>query len=145
MRERRRPGSELTASERKVALDWANEKWNFVAEEIFEYRACTTCHVITRDPVDTPSWTLEPVLVADRWMPKGLFPHIKHRTQSCESCHEASTSEVSEDVLMPGIESCTTCHGPSDATSKLASQCVDCHNFHIVEDHFMGPKAAVSQ
>ena len=145
VRERRRPGSELTASERKVALDWANEKWNFVAEEIFEYRACTTCHVITRDPVDTPSWTLEPVLVADRWMPKGLFPHIKHRTQSCESCHEASTSEVSEDVLMPGIESCTTCHGPSDATSKLASQCVDCHNFHIVEDHFMGPKATVSQ
>ena len=37
IRERRRPGSEMTEAERKVALEWANEKWNYVAEEIFEY------------------------------------------------------------------------------------------------------------
>jgi predicted CXXCH cytochrome family protein len=141
VRDRRRPGAEMTVAERKVALDWANEKWNYVAEEIFEFRACTTCHVISRNATDEPSWNLEPVNVADRWMPKGLFPHNRHRTSTCESCHAANDSEVSEDVLMPGIASCTVCHGGPDERNKLASQCVDCHNFHILKDHFMGPAA----
>lgn len=144
IRDRRRPGAELTEAERKVALDWANDKWNYVAEEIFEYRACTTCHVIERDATDQPSWTLEPVRVADRWMPKGIFNHVKHRTSTCESCHAANESESAEDVLLPGIENCVQCHGGADATDKLASQCVDCHDFHIVKDHFLGPTTGQS-
>lgn len=154
VRERRRPGQDLDETQRLEALAWADRMWNYVAEEIFEYRACTTCHFISRDPTEAPSWTLEPVRVADRWMPKGLFPHIKHRNERCESCHAATTSSSSEDVLLPGLNhrddhpqgliGCTQCHGGADARNKLASQCVDCHNFHIHEAFPMGPPAQLA-
>ena len=138
VRKRRRPAQELTESERKQALEWAQEKFAFVAEEMFEFRACTTCHIVSRENIQPPSWTLAPVKIADRWLPKGLFPHIKHRTTPCATCHAATASEKSEDVLLPGIESCMECHGGPDVHNQLASQCVDCHKFHILDTHFMG-------
>ena len=138
---RRRPGEDLLGAERKEALQWANEQWRNVAEETFKYRTCNYCHIVIEDDEsETPSYSVEPVRIADRWFPKGIFTHSDHSTAqtTCVDCHEAETSEQSADVLLPGIQSCFECHGGPDETSKLASQCVDCHKFHIVEGQFMG-------
>ena len=138
---RRRPGEDLLGAERKEALQWANEQWRNVAEETFKYRTCNYCHIVIEDDEsETPSYSVEPVRIADRWLPKGIFTHSDHSTAqtTCVDCHEAETSEQSADVLLPGIQSCFECHGGPDETSKLASQCVDCHKFHIVEGQFMG-------
>ncbi|MBT6276472.1 MAG: FHA domain-containing protein [Chromatiales bacterium] len=143
--QRRRPGQEMTDGERKQALEWANEKWVYVAEEMFEFRACTTCHIVKRGETEEPSWVLEPVRVADQWLPKGIFPHDRHSTTACVACHTSTPlSEQSEDVLIPAKASCTVCHGGPDERNKLASQCVDCHKFHVLDSHFMGPAKAAS-
>jgi hypothetical protein len=59
---------------------------------------------------------------------------------NCESCHAAGVSESSNDVLLPGIETgtfkgetvvgCRDCHGGEDAPDKVASPCIDCHEYH---------------
>ena len=136
---RRRPGESLDPKERKAALAWANEQWRHVAEETFKYRTCNYCHIVTEDEESAePSYKVAPVRVADQWFPKSVFAHVKHRTMQCLDCHAADISKVSEDVLLPGIQSCYECHGGPHATDKLPSQCVDCHNFHILDGVFMG-------
>jgi predicted CXXCH cytochrome family protein len=136
---RRRPGEDLSGGERTAALAWANQQWQHVAEETFKYRTCNYCHIVTEDGDSAnPSYVVAPVKVADQWFPKSVFAHVKHRTMECVDCHDAKTSKVSEDVLLPGINSCYECHGGPHETGKLASQCVDCHKFHIFKGAFMG-------
>ena len=137
---RRRPGDDLSSKEREDALAWANEQWRHVAEETFKFRTCNYCHIVTEENPESaaPTYVVAPVRVADQWMPKASFTHIKHRTMQCADCHDAQTSKVSEDVLLPSINSCYECHGGPHETSKLASQCVDCHKFHVLDGKFMG-------
>jgi DnaJ-class molecular chaperone len=64
-----------------------------------------------------------------RWMPHAKFDHDAHRGFSCVSCHaKALTSTESSDILLPGIETCKTCHGPGPAHAD--SRCSECHTYH---------------
>lgn len=137
--QRRRPGRKLTKLERKEALEWAEEKWRTVAEELVEFRTCVTCHELDRISDDPPNWDVKPVRVADIWMPKAQFTHKSHTTMVCQDCHaEADTSVESSDVMIPDLESCRECHGGESASNRLQSTCDDCHGFHIYEHAVMG-------
>jgi hypothetical protein len=136
--ERRRPGKSLTRAEQEVALQWALQKAELVALEVVEFRSCNLCHKVERDPGVEGGWVIPEVNTAQsRWMPKGDFAHEAHRNTSCVTCHEAETSSQSEDVLLTRIEVCRECHAGEDATDRLQSSCIECHDFHQPEQILM--------
>jgi predicted CXXCH cytochrome family protein len=129
--ERRRPGKSLTRKEQEVALKWALQKAELVAEEVVEFRSCNLCHKVERDPSITVGWKIPEVNTAQsRWLPKGDFDHKSHRNSTCESCHDARSSTRSEDVLLPKIAVCRECHGGQNSNKLLQSTCIECHDFH---------------
>ena len=128
---RRRPGSRLTRAERLEALAWAKKRAEDAAEYVFGKSLCGGCHVVNRGVgVGRAAWRVERVLVADRWMPKGLFDHGRHETMQCTVCHQATESEAATDVLLPGIATCRACHAGEKAEDRVPSTCVMCHTFH---------------
>ena len=131
LRGRQRPGKSLTREEQEVALKWALEKAEFVAEEVVEFRSCNLCHKVERDPGSEEGWHIPEVNTGQsRWLPKGDFDHASHRSTSCESCHDAGVSTRSEDVLLPKIAVCRECHGGEQSDNLLQSGCIECHAFH---------------
>ena len=109
-------------------------------------KKCLLCHIIefpdSRAQATPPGILSAPGLrplpvvaktaVATRWLPNSVFDHAPHndliKQKGCVACHVgAETSERTEDVLMPSINSCRTCHfEPSGARA----QCVECHVYH---------------
>jgi predicted CXXCH cytochrome family protein len=133
----RRPGNEarqITLEEQKRARDWADTQSLKVARELLEKRVCVDCHQVTKVVGATgfDQWQVSPVRLTSNWMPRARFSHATHITQPCISCHDgAPRSKRSSDILMPRIEKCRTCHGDANDSSKLSSDCVMCHRFHM--------------
>lgn len=145
VRDARRPGqaaSAMTAAERTAAIGRAQQQAYQVAETLFERSTCATCHEVERvdDAGRDSPWQVLPVRLAHIWMPKGWFDHSSHRTMECADCHAAETSSYAQDVLMPDIASCRECHGGGNARNKLASECIDCHVFHLKDTGLMRPE-----
>jgi hypothetical protein len=134
--DRRRPGGEqqlITREEQRRALDWATSQSLIVARELLEKRVCVQCHRVTR--IDGAQgfgqWRIEPVRMAERWMPQAVFSHSAHATTPCTQCHHnADTSTDSEEVHMPSIADCRGCHGGDAPRDRIASPCLMCHQFH---------------
>lgn len=98
------------------------------AEELLWRKTCKQCHALT-----TPQGSTLPQVAAanvrTQWMPHSKFDHDAHRGFTCESCHaKALTSTDSNDVLLPGIATCKTCHAPGPAHAD--SRCSECHTYH---------------
>lgn len=106
---------------------------------------CGKCHTIDPAPEATPGalFAVRPPAIPDRWLPRSVFDHGAHEMLSCVSCHVgAPTSQLTADVLIPGIASCRECHAPRAPRSALASllgadrpaaapnSCVTCHIYH---------------
>jgi hypothetical protein len=138
----RRPGgvtTALTRDEQVRARDWAEEMAWSTARDLFEKRVCVDCHEVTKLSVPMTvgfepwqQWKVEPVKLTQSWMPLARFDHASHKTSDCVACHtNTRTSKVSNDVLMPAIADCRTCHSGVDDRNKLASDCVMCHQFHL--------------
>ncbi len=73
--------------------------------------------------------TIAPSNSTLRWMPHAKFDHSKHEGFTCVSCHaKALTSTETSDVLLPGIETCKTCHAPGPEHAE--SRCFECHTYH---------------
>ena len=129
--DRQRPG-ESTPEER--ALREADRAWVEARTEeamatTLGAGGCGLCHATERKP---DGWVVKPVRVSQEYMPKARFNHARHSTVGCGECHAALTSSSSEDVLMPGIQTCRGCHdGPAPEANKVASTCLSCHAFHI--------------
>lgn len=79
------------------------------------------------------------VNVPVRWLPYNRFDHRAHASISelreknngnwCLSCHEhAADSMKTEDVLLPSISQCRTCHIESGGAQ---AKCRSCHEFHV--------------
>lgn len=134
----RRPGQALTRAERDRAAAEARVQALDVAEDLFERRACTTCHTVTRldSGADVP-WHVEPVELTQSFFVNANFTHEAHQTEvtSCDGCHDAAASELSQDSLIPGIANCRDCHGSGFANRNSSAQspstCVMCHSFHF--------------
>ena len=127
----------LEAASPAAALDWARAQSHRVAADLIEDRTCGQCHQVERiETADTIGWRIPQVFLTQVWLPGSQFSHESHEVAECEDCHAASTSSVSEDVLMPDIDTCQTCHGGEQADQMLSSTCVDCHRFHNPEAVF---------
>lgn len=132
----RRPGQRLSRDERDRAAEEAREQALEVAGDLFERRACATCHEVTRQDGELP-WRVEPVELTPFFYPHANFSHASHDTEvtDCDSCHRAGESESSHDVLIPDIDTCRDCHGSGfdrrNSSSQLPSTCILCHNFHF--------------
>lgn len=89
---------------------------------------------------NTDIWPSIPTL----WMPHAKFDHSAHRFMDCASCHaEAKTSVSKNDILLPGIDNCRTCHSSAKvASGKMQGgvnhDCVECHSYHHGDQPFQG-------
>ena len=96
--------------------------------------ACFDCHVIAPT---SAGWNVRKVVQPARYMNKGWFDHNAHKTETCQSCHGAETSNFATDVLLPDLKSCRTCHvgeggGTLHAVKKpVESSCAMCHEYHV--------------
>jgi predicted CXXCH cytochrome family protein len=137
---RRMPGKrESAATCEGNGLDCGRAEALKEAEYQFANTGCITCHVV----LDTGSkeildrWFVQPIRITNNWYVHSRFDHSSHLSQLwdepreiCESCHEASTSDVSSDILIPGRENCLECHA-EDSGRSVAVDCVSCHVFHL--------------
>ncbi len=132
----RRPGQALTREDRDRAASEARQQALVVAADLFERQACNNCHTVSRRDDSELPWQVEPVKLSNDFFPHSNFSHAAHDTEvtSCESCHDAHSSEQAEDLLIPDIESCRECHGSGVANRNNAQQipstCILCHSFH---------------
>lgn len=143
-RGRRRPGrSRSEESCEGTALECGRRQALQEANNQFSRSGCVTCHEVGTEPSRPylERWTVQPVRLVDDWYPFAGFDHEVHLTRSrarmddeaaCSSCHAAGTSARSEDVLIPGLDNCLQCHGPSSAgETTVALSCRGCHDFHL--------------
>ncbi|MGI9271092.1 MAG: cytochrome c3 family protein [Woeseiaceae bacterium] len=134
----RRPGQALSRVDRDRAAAEARVQALRVAEDLFERRACTNCHIVNKldDNADVP-WDVVPVTLTNSFLPHANFSHAAHQTEvtSCEGCHDARSSSSADDMLIPDIDNCRGCHGSGIASRNNAEQtpstCVMCHSFHF--------------
>jgi predicted CXXCH cytochrome family protein len=105
----------------------------------FTQRGCVTCHEVSDNNADDlyARWMVLPVKINHDWYGRAQFDHASHLTQrgqsenqACSSCHAATVSTKSSDVLIPGIDNCQSCHGDVSASDKVIVNCVSCHAFH---------------
>ena len=84
---------------------------------------CLKCH-----EYDPSGVRLAPVRAAEPVMPRSIFNHAPHATQTaCETCHgSARASKLATDINVPGVANCTSCHAPS----QVRSDCETCHVYH---------------
>jgi mono/diheme cytochrome c family protein len=128
--QRRRPGQALTRQEQIEALAWAREKARVVGERLFNGKACTVCHTVSRGDTAEEPWKVAPVRVAGAWFTKARFTHADHTIPPCEQCHRARDSKQASDLLILGVESCRACHGGAHAQERVESTCIMCHGYH---------------
>ena len=80
------------------------------------FAGCAKCHEVTREPSGT--WQVSKTNIAERWVHRGPFTHLPHQHMQCTDCHDARTSELTSDVLMPKQTLCAECHrAPAPGTS----------------------------
>jgi predicted CXXCH cytochrome family protein len=130
----RRPvGTPVTPTEQESrdALTWAAARAKDAMGIIWDpKRGCAYCHVTGQSG---GNFTVAPVVLRTRFLPEAKFDHSKHLALQCSDCHASRASEKSSDVLVPGLDSCVSCHGPERAALKAQSTCTSCHVFHRPE------------
>lgn len=129
-----------------------------IAAENRLYQKCAQCHRM--DLEATPYPAVEPTRIPERWFPYGRFDHADHSVQrfeglDCSHCHTgARSSETSADLLLPGIASCTPCHGggrgadggePAFPIVPAPDGCRTCHAYHSPAAFPTGPLARLPE
>lgn len=98
------------------------------AEKILWRKTCNQCHTLSF-PEGASLPEVAPANIPVKWMPHADFDHYAHRMMTCTSCHAgAATSQVTSDVLLPGIQNCQQCHRPRIDAAE--SRCFECHTYH---------------
>src|SRR5690606_16961552 len=115
--DRRRPGERAGRGDGGSTID--------EIDEVFERRVCAKCHEV-RKPEGAQASVIEPVL-RKTWMPMARFTHAPHQWVACDACHAATASSDSNELMLPQIDSCRTCHGGVGSHAKIQSTCIDCH------------------
>jgi len=138
LREVREPDRNLTGKPLLPKLrvltpaEWVAEK-TAEAEELLWRKTCKQCHVVgPRNPFRERTDVINPVVddarITAQWMPHAKFSHTAHQMLTCTSCHAATTSKETSDVLLPGVATCQSCH--SQSASGAESRCFFCHTYH---------------
>jgi hypothetical protein len=103
------------------------------ATSLFDKKdGCGECHEIIAKPENTEvPWKISPLHINLKWYKNAVFPHEKHTSTECRSCHDKANSKSSADLAMPPIEKCRECHvGDRTTRGKVSSACDSCHQFH---------------
>jgi hypothetical protein len=154
VRVQREPSRDLTGKPLPSAVriltpaQWITER-TAEAEDLLWRKTCKQCHTLIsaaktsrgrieqsvaqgNDKLPGVSAGLPnvaPANVALQWMPHAKFDHGAHEGFTCVSCHaKALTSTEASDILLPGIETCKTCHAPGPEHAE--SRCFECHTYH---------------
>jgi hypothetical protein len=112
------------------------------AEQLLWRKTCIQCHQLSFiganeltkvQPNVGPDDNVLPHVAASnvtsRWLPHARFDHEAHGSFTCVSCHEKALNSVdSSDLLLPGVKTCQTCHGPGPDHAE--SRCFECHTYH---------------
>ncbi|MFO7550549.1 MAG: hypothetical protein R6W80_04015 [Haliea sp.] len=135
---RRVPGKrDSAASCEGSGLDCGRAEALKEAEYQFANTGCITCHEVLETGLAdiNDRWFVQPIRLTGDWYPHARFDHHSHQSQAaddpdqvCETCHEASTSNAAEDILMPNQDNCLACHADDKGAATL--DCVSCHAFH---------------
>jgi hypothetical protein len=124
---RRLPGrSPEVQPQPRTASAWVQQSVA-AAEELLYQKSCKQCHQVDFKGGQGALPQVAESNVPSRWMPHAAFDHRPHRMLDCDSCHQASASKASTDVLMPAVANCQTCHRADDAAE---SGCFECHQYH---------------
>ena len=140
------------------AQDWITIR-TAQAERRLWHKSCNLCHIMRipeiplgasvkematdlQNPAMLP--VMQPTRQPVRWEPDAVFSHEAHQSVSCKSCHAtALKSQSGQDILLPSITSCKTCHngesspqGPALSSGHAESGCFLCHEYH----NWMDPK-----
>ena len=94
--------------------------------------ACWDCHVVLPPPGNSLAFRIAPVAFPTRYMHNGWFDHAPHRQTDCATCHAAPSSRSANDLLLPDLASCRTCHG-GESSGQVPSTCAMCHDYHMDE------------
>jgi hypothetical protein len=143
---RRRPGREITETERLGVAAWAKARAQTAGAMLMaDEGPCGECHFVTSDgeAVSVVPVHVVPFDGADRWLLHARFRHRAHAAVECEDCHSVRQLQTSEAIALPVIETCRKCHaGDEGALGKVRSPCALCHDFHRTE---LGPMRASAQ
>jgi hypothetical protein len=105
-----------------------------------KFAGCAYCHEVT------PRGDLVPLITkpeaADRWFTHSQFNHGRHRGVECRTCHAATESERTADIILPGIKRCIECHSPKGG---VAHACSTCHVYHRERPAGMPPLPVMTQ
>jgi hypothetical protein len=133
---------------------------------VFGGKRCGECHVFedVAAPKVEPApdrWRhvrVAPVNVPDVWFRHAAFDHSAHVAVGCRECHaraypdDRGASRTSEDVMLPTIAVCQTCHSPREKTADSVSggagfACTECHRYHGAgaASHFTGVDPGLKQ
>jgi len=98
------------------------------AERLLWQKTCKECHVLTYPAPETRPEIAKSAIPA-RWMMHAAFDHKAHQLVGCTECHgQARSSNLTSDVLLPGIATCQRCHSGGRAAAD--SRCSECHQYH---------------
>lgn len=129
---RRRPGHPPTMEEAKSIQMCVKAEVEGVETFLFKDKACKECHALTQTTKHRLP-TITPVTIPQRWLPHSVFNHQTHlrAAATCEDCHRGvKNSRQTQDVLLPGIDTCQTCHKATDGARTV---CVTCHTYHATQ------------
>lgn len=86
---------------------------------------CTKCHIYD-------GAFMAPVKAALPVLDHARFNHLPHVQQvGCQACHDkVVASAKAENVNLPGVANCQSCHRPG----RSRSDCAECHNYHPVSE-----------
>ena len=141
---RRRPDRSQASACSDGVLECALARTRQEVANQFAVRGCVTCHAVEDTGIDDlyTRYQVYPIRLSRDFMPTAVFDHRSHLTQedaqgddACLTCHEASTSESSSDVLIPGISNCTQCHSDGRRADTVPLVCIDCHQYHPSDAH----------
>jgi hypothetical protein len=120
----------------KKPEEWVTQRVS-QSEQLLWLSTCKHCHQLdfSSQPAaaNTPVLpTVKPSALTERWMPNSIFSHQAHTAVSCESCHTlALTSQKGNDMLLPSIKTCQSCHNSNTAKAGEAeNSCFLCHEYH---------------
>ena len=87
---------------------------------------CLLCHVVADDEAEAAAHVIAQPAIPTDLQPESWFDHAAHRFQECASCHDMASNRDAEEVVLPSIASCKSCHNPGGARDS----CSTCHHFH---------------
>lgn len=143
--QRFKPGQALPSVQAAPATN-DDFKQSFVEKEsrnserqLFTKTACFLCHrMLEKPPSDkgvndnalSKFEVIKPVIPTD-WMPAADFNHGSHEEIRCDGCHKGVyESTKTNQVLLPKVGDCRTCHIDTAKHGLVKSDCISCHSYH---------------